>query len=310
MTTNSRLAGFPLGAGLLVLGSPASPFALADDAAGSLMVRVDGHKVSVAAKDVARQAIVDELAAAAGLRVVQHAALDGTLSITAERESLPDALDSILGSHSYQLFQATAADPATGGLPAVPGTLWIFSEGAASAPVATVFLETVLYLGSHTEKKEAIRELGRLGTTEAVQSLSVALGDDDTRIRAMALEALSDIGSDDALAAIASLATDSDPLARNEAVTALSSGDEDSALAYLDRAMSDPDPRVRMGVIDSYADIPDDRAIVALSRALDDADPEVRLHALEALEEADAGIAFHTLMRAHEFNRTAPDAPR
>ncbi len=45
--------------------------------------------------------------------------------------------------------------------------------------------------GEVGEKKEAILNLGRLGTPDAVQALSLALGDEDARVRKAALEALS-----------------------------------------------------------------------------------------------------------------------
>ncbi len=288
---NSRNNVFPLWAGLLIAGSLAPLFAGANERTDELLVRVDDGLVSVTARNVPIRAVLQEIATQCDLRFVQHVALDRVVTLIIDRQPLPDVLDQILSEESYQLFQAGVGGP-------IPGALWIFSEGPSSAPATTIFFEVVLFHGNLREKKEAIRELRRLGTPDAVQTLSLALTDEDSRVRDAAFEALSKVGGEEALAAIASASLDSDPWVRSEAANALSSANTESAVAYLQLAFQDPDPRVRMSVIEALSDIPSEQAIAALSLALQDEDAFVRMHAVEAMEEIGGEIEFQALMRA------------
>lgn len=293
-TTSNRTTVSPLWAGLLILGGLVhSSFA----GAGEISVRVDGDSISVAAQNAPLQVLVDELAVKTGLRLIQHVNLDDSVSMAIERQPLNDVLEKLLEHHSYQVFRPQGSDAANRAIEPAPGTLWIFSEGESNAPATTVFFEAVLYFGTLAEKKEAIRELKRLASDDAVQSLSIALHDAESHVRDAALEALSSIGSDEALAAIASTTLDEDSWTRNEAVNALSSGSAETAMQYLQLAMDDPDPRVRASVIDAFADIPSEQAATVIGRALTDPDRGVRERALDALEEVQATIAFDALMQ-------------
>ena len=295
--TSSRAIASPLRAGLLLFGSLALSFAAQADNAGALSLRIVDGTGTVDARDVPLQQIVDNVVAEANLRLIQHGALDGIVTVSLNELALPDLFDALLEDHSYQLFQPVANGDAAPQQNAVPGTLWVFSHGETGDPTATVFLEAVLFFGTVAEKKEALRELRRLRSDTAVESISYALQDPDERIRDAALDALAAIGSDAALAAIASTSVSGDAATRSEAVNALSSGNAASAMQYLEIVMADPDPRVRMAVVDAYADIPDEYAARAISRALEDPDEEVRLYALDALDEVEATTAFRALMQ-------------
>ena len=290
----------PLWAGLLILGGLAPPSAGLAEADNHLELRIARGLVSLSADNVSLQQIVDEVALLADLRLIQHRSLEQVVNVTIEERPLDAFLNELLEDLSFQLFYAPADLDNAGSLGPVPGTLWIFSSGQAPPPTATVFLEAVLHFGSNAEKKAAIRELRRLGSSIAVATLSLALQDADAGVRDAALVALAAIGSDDALAAIASTSMSDDARTRGEAINALSSGNAESALRYLDRALADPDPRVRMAVIDAYADIPDEYAAMAISRALGDSDAEVREYALDALDEAQATTVFKALMDLRE----------
>ena len=245
--------------------------------------------VSIVANDAAVADVIQEIVAKGNLRVVQHANLSGTISLEIAHATLPVALDRILQDVSYQLFQSAPGHP-------VPGTLWIFSDGATVAATTNLFFEAVILHGSVAEKKEAIRELRRLGTPDAVGILSLAVSDNDSRVNGPALEALAAIGSDAALAAIASATADADPWLRGQAVNALSSGDSESALAYLEMAFTDSDPNVRLAVIEAFADNPNNQSAAILSLALSDEDPTVRMFAVEALEDIGGRIEYEALM--------------
>ena len=302
MTESVHQKLFPLWAGLLLISGLAPPFAGAGEFTDALSVQFSDGRVSVSASDVPVRDVIEAIADQAGLRLVEHIELDQQVTLDIERQPLPDVLAVILENDSYTLYQAMPN--ADNDADVIPGTLWVFSEGTSMAPAATVFYEAVLYRGTFQEKKEAIRELRRLGLPAAVQALSLALGDDDARVRDAALNALSRIGSDEALAAIASVSMDSDPRARGEAAAALGSGDRETSAQYLAIALDDPDPRVRMAVIESLADVPfgtvpDQLTVATLTRALQDEDPEVRMSAVDAMEEIGGEVAYQTLMQSH-----------
>jgi len=296
--TSSFAALVPLWAGLLILGSPALSLAAADDNTGKLQVQVEGGLVSLIAHEVPLDIIVQEIAVKADLRLVQHVVLDRVVSLTIERQTLPDVLDEILEDDSYQLYQGVSGEDDSDADEAVPGGLWIFSEGSALAPEATMFFEAVIYQGTVGEKREAIRELRRLGTPSAIQTLSLALSDDDTRVSNAAMEALSRIGGDEALAAIASASMDEDSRVRGKAAYAMAMAGGYSSTEYLKMALQDEDPRVRVSVIDSLGDIGDDYSIRVIQRALQDPDIEVRERALEVLDELESDAAFQALFPA------------
>ena len=319
MTRNSRKNFFPLWAGLLILGGLALPYATASERVGELSVHTTNGLVSVKARAIELQDVLEAVATQSDLRLVQHVTLDRVVSFNVKAQPLAGVLDELLKNNSYQLFQPVAGEDLGETGYRVPGTLWIFSDGLSLVPAATIFFEAVLNHGSFAEKKEAIRELGRLATPDAVRTLSLALADDDERVRDAALGALSHIGSNDALAVIASAANAPDPWTRSEAITALATGVTESAVQYLTLAMSDSDPRVRMSVVDALAEIPTEQAVEVLSQALQDDDPDVRMHAADALEEVGDEIAFRTFMRARAddepdlpdgFFNPAPSVPR
>ena len=301
MTTIRRSHLLPIWAGLLLASSPALARSTMDYVDGHVSIVVDLDRVTVHAENARLSDVVEQLAAEFDLRLVLHADLGHSVSVRVTEKILPDAIADILANHSYQLFVGAPGEGDAGD--EVPGTLWVFSEGSSLAPASTVFLEAVLFHGSFREKKEAIRELGRLATPAAVQALSLALSDGNAEIRGSAFEALETMGSDDAIAAISSAALDADPWVRAEAVTALASGDSDSAAQYLSLSLDDPDPRVRMAVIEALADVPfgsvpSEQAVAALNRALSDEDPDVRMQALDSIEELGGEVAYEALMRA------------
>ncbi|MDA1063059.1 MAG: HEAT repeat domain-containing protein [Proteobacteria bacterium] len=274
-----------------MLGSLVPFLVFADEQGEALRVEFEASPVSVHASEVPVLDLLQAIAAESRLRIVQHTPLTGLTSLQVERVSLTSVLDKVLGGASYQLYQGVPDSP-------IPATLWIFSAGSKAASAADIFFEAVILYGSLAEKREAIRELARLSTPEAVEALSLATGDEDARVRGAAMAALSRIGTDAALAAVASAAADADPWVRGQAVGALAAGDSESALQYLNLAFTDLDPNVRLAVIEAFADNPGDQSIAILSMALRDDNPMVRMHAVDALEEIGGELAFATLMRA------------
>ncbi len=294
MTTTNRHSRFTLCAGLLILSSLAS-LVMADEYTSDLQVTIDKGLVSVTARNVLLQNVVREIAAQHDLRLVQHVVLDRVVSITVQRQPLPELLDEILEDESYQLYRAVEKDDALDADDSIPGALWIFSEGSMLAAEATFYFEVVVQEGSVGEKKEAILNLRRLGTPDAIQALSLALGDDDPRVRRVAMEALSQIGGDEALAAIASASVHDDARVRADATHALAMAGGYSSIEYLNLALHDENPMVRSAAIDSLGDIGDARSIGVIQQALRDKDPTVRERALEVIDEINDDAAFRAL---------------
>ena len=283
MMTSKRISRFTLWAGLLMISSLAPLAVTADERSSGLTVIVEEDLVSLTAHNVPLQDVVRELAVQHNLRLVQHVALDRFVSFEIDRQPLPDLLEEILEAESYQLHRVVEDDDASDTDDPIPGSLWIFSEGSALASAATFYFEVVVQEGNVGEKKEAILNLRRLGTPEAVQALSVSLGDEDPRVRRAALEALAQIGGDEALAAIASASVHDDPRVRGEGAYALAMAGGYSSIEYLNLALRDENPLVRAAAIDSLGDIGDERSIGVIQQALQDPDPTVREHALEVI---------------------------
>lgn len=157
------------------------------------------------------------------------------------------------------------------------------------------FLETVVLQGAVGDRKAAVRELGNLGTPDAVAVLSIALADEDERVRNAAMESLSDIGSDDAMSAIASTIRSEDAAVRAKAAEALAGTDGYSAVDYLDIVLQDDDPRVRAAAVEALGDIGDSRSVNMIGTALRDPDPDVRERAAEVLVYLDEEALFRAL---------------
>jgi len=281
-------------AGLLLVGSPA----LADS--NSLNVTVESDRVSLAARNVSAQEVLDELARLFDIKVVQHAPLDRLVTIQFERQALSFAVREILDKESYQFFQSRGdAKAATDDTPG-SRILWIFSEGTEVASLATVFYESILLRGDVREKKDAIKALRKIGTGEAVAALSMALTDEDEDIQIATIRALARVGGEDALAAIASIAQDDDPWIRSEAADALAQVGGASSSQYLDLAMQDEDPAVREAIVEAIVDDHGVNAIQALTNALSDPDPNVRMMAVDVLEEIGGHAAYAALALVSE----------
>jgi len=259
--------------------------------AGLLLAGSRDAMLSVRASDAPLGDVIEPIAEAAGLRIVATGLPERRIDIDIPARPLAVILETLLSGESYQLFV-----PAADGVSSqVPVTLWLFDEGSE----ATAYYETVLLHGRVGEKKKAIRSLRHLATAAAVESLALALGDDDHRVRNAALEALAAIGGDDALAAIASTMETGQPAFGAEAADALAMAGGPSAIAYLALALGDDDPVVRYAAVDALGDFDGPRARGLLERALADPDTEVSLHAEAVLESIDETSAFRARFPAN-----------
>ncbi len=263
-------------AGLLIFGNPAAAqepssasWATISQAASYLQVSVDDDHIDVTAKNVATQDILYEIARLSDLKIVQYVPLEHSISLQFERLPLRSALEQILAANSYQLYQSqrTYSDELEGN--SRSNTLWIFSEGASDASTAATILESQLRTGDTHARIEAIKSLKKLGSPEAIETLSLALTDEDSWIRAEAVNAFAEIGG---------YASD----------------------AYLAQAFKDEDAAVRATVVEALTDDPGEHAVPALILALQDTDPDVRMLAIDALEEIGGHDAYTSLVLARE----------
>lgn len=162
-------------------------------------------------------------------------------------------------------------------------------------PAKALYLETVISQGTVGDKKAAIRELGRIPDHDAIAILSLAMTDEDPRVRRAAASALASIGSDDAHAALASGLQDHDPARRAQAADYLAMAGGYSAVDYLEVALRDDDARVRTASIEALGDIGDNRSVNIIGAALRDPDPEVRQRAAEMLDQLGDEALFHAV---------------
>lgn len=287
--TRTRLKSLSrLGMGLLIVGNPVLSWS--DDSVGGLQLQLADGLLSVTADQVPLDVVIREIAVNADLRLIQHATLQRPVSISIDQQPLAEVLGWLLADDSYQLFRSVDDNRAS-----IPGTLWIFADGAVPPAEAMLFFEGVILRGTVGEKKEAIRELRRVGTTSAVQTLSVALGDEDARVRKASLAALAEIGGDEALAAIASASALDDPTVRARATQALAAAGGTSAAEYLSLALHDEDARVRAAAVASLGDLEDSNYLPMIRQVLDDPDPRVRERAVDILEDLEDDASFRAL---------------
>ena len=165
-------------------------------------------------------------------------------------------------------------------------------------PAKALYLETVILEGEVGDKKAAMRELSQLDDNEAVAILSLALADEDPRIRRAAAAALERIGTDEALAALASGMGDVDAARRASAAESLARAGGYSAVDYLELALRDDDARVRASAVEALGDIGDSRSVNIIGAALRDPDPEVRQRAADMLDELNDEALFHAVFPA------------
>lgn len=280
----------PRWAGLLLCGSLA--LSLAGAQAADVSVGPNGL-VSVAADDEPLQAVIEALAEATGLRLVQEVAFERRVTARLEARPLSEVLENLLNhGDSFQLFIAAADDGGT-----VPATLWVFEEGEGDQLV-TAFAETALLRGGVADRKAAVRTLADIGTADAVAALAVGFADEDVRVRRAVAEALAGIGSDDALAVLASGMAADDAVTRVEAALSIGEAGGASAGPYLDLALANDDARIRSAAVTALGDMPDADSRHRLRGALSDPDPDVRERALYLIEDLDDEAMFRTLFPA------------
>ena len=259
--------------------------------AADIGIEVRGSSISVSAEDVLVVELLDALATAVGFRLIVTEPDTRRTSIDVDELSLSEVVSKVMGEHSYQLVEPKMVDGEQATTAAA--MLWVFGEG--NGDYLSAYLEAILVRGTVAERKDAIRSLSELGTPAAINAISLALSDDDDRVRRTAMQALSDVGGDDAAAVLSSAMVAEEPLTRARAIESLGLMESSASRTYLDMALRDDDPRVRAAALESLADIGNTDARRRLRNALTDQDPGIRERALDILEELDDEAMFHTV---------------
>jgi len=142
---------------------------------------------------------------------------------------------------------------------------------------------------------------------EVDDGLLALLGDDDPRIRALAVQALGRIGDPSAADRITELFEDEDPRVRERAVFALGLLGVGGAVVEPPLALlSDPDPSVRGAVAEALGMIGDEKTADRLLTLLTDPEPEVVARACYSVPRfSQPGFAVDRLIEAGSSDQPA-----
>lgn len=243
LSVSSALLSTPAGARETSMVKEARPQSVAGV---HLVWFADGY-VTVRVRDLPLGELLDEIARKSGLTVVQHVALDWTVTLEFHRLSLEQALRRILRHRSFVLEYALAR----------PRTLWILpqgkeryaaqdkivertdtvSSGKGIAQIST--LQATLNSGNAEQREEAALELGEIRHAQAVTSLTLALADKDKDVREAAVVSLAEIGGAEAVQAMGIALHDQNPKVREEAIDALGEIGGEVAVGLLEQALAD-----------------------------------------------------------------------
>jgi hypothetical protein len=281
------LLGSTVGAGDARDGSQPTAHA----STGHLHVEIVDEIVTVKALDGAVKDLLEEIARQCDLVIDLHGPLDERVTIEIERLPLPQALDRILRGRNFVLrYFDPSSDPATAAN-AYPNKLWIFSKGPGNhnAPPEN---------GDAAFTREGVEGARAQEANASLVRLSLALADDEAKVRLEAVSELASIGSDQAAAALAAALSDSDPSVREEAVCGLGEIGDETDLEILEQALMDPDLRVREAAVEAVTDIGGDDSARTLAFALTDVAPSLREDAVYALREIGSETAIGILQQA------------
>lgn len=228
--------------------------------------------LSVKARDVRLQDLLNEVARHSGIELRLYAPLDERVTRSFNELGLPQAIDRLLRGKSYTLQQAGD------GSASMSSTLWVFGQGSrvgselalelprvATSPedafgnrlevVAalaetgdepdTAALASAIVDRSISVRYEAVHVLGEIGGATSTGLLEQALQDADTNIRTASIDALAEIGGEDSARALALALNDADPAVRENAVYALGDIGGATATELIEQAARDPDALVR-----------------------------------------------------------------
>lgn len=148
------------------------------------------------------------------------------------------------------------------------------------------------------ERLGALEQLDHMGTSQALDLLIEASGDERWHIRRTAIDALLDYPErTEVIETLIRLFGESNDTGRcNAAIEVLTKLGANS-VPHLLRALTDPNARVRKFITDILGQIADARAEEALIKGLEDSDENVRMAAAEALGEYSSHDSHEALIK-------------
>ena len=220
--------------------------------AGDLTLDISDGLVTLNARDVGLQDVIDKIAVHSAMLIVLQDPLDTRVTLAFEGLELHKALKRIMRGRSYLLVQT----------PASRSTLRIFSDGEwkesdRDGAADLRILQDQLSSNDHRAKKTAIKDLGKLAAETAIPSLAFALTDESKEIRFKAVQALALFDTDDVAIALATAANDEHAGIRAEAAYWLGTLGGETAIRVLEHTLHDPDSDVREAA---------ENALLAISR--------------------------------------------
>jgi HEAT repeat protein len=259
---------------------------------GYLHVQIADNIVTVEARDVTVEALLREIARQSGLAVLLHDPLDERVTLELQGLPLSEAIRRILRDQSFALRYVGSPQSAENPNGEQPDMLWVFSKRPRDDHASLITRNARRAQGPDDS-------LGTPDADEGVVPLSLALADDDVKVRLKAVSALIDIGGEQAAAALAAVTlSDKDASVREEAVYGLGEIGGETGMQVLEQALMDPDGRVREAAVEAFTDIGGSESARALAVALNNQDASLRAEAVDALGEIGGETAIRVLRQA------------
>ncbi len=149
-------------------------------------------------------------------------------------------------------------------------------------------LQEMIASGDSSMRDRALRMLGDLGGTEAIDALLAAYRSEDLRTRARAAVALNRLGQagpvQEMIPAVAQMLNNQDGAIREDGVKLLGRLGTINVLPYLEQALRDSNSKVREEAVDALKDTGLEEAIPILTPLLNDPDQAIARDAQRAIE--------------------------
>lgn len=254
-------------------------------AVAELHVVFDEGRLSVNARDVALQDILEEIAIQCGLVLSTRGSLSERMTRSFAELELTAAMDTLLNGMSYALQYA----PDT---PSMPSRLWVMSRSDLVEESDLNDTDTVSgglrqgpFEAAASQRLEAVAAFAERETGAYVFEIEPALNDESKAVRYEAIFALGETGGDSGTAILHQLLSDPDGDVRAAAIDALTAAGGELSAATLATALHDPDPALRENAVYGLGEIGGRHAVELINQATSDPDVLVRQAVEDVLSE-------------------------
>ena len=275
-----------------------------------LHIDINDDVVTVKARDVTIRDLLTEIAHRTDLALVLYHPLDERVTMEVDGLSLPEVLVRILNHKNFALQYARSLSRTRDSGRQRVNRLWVLpgrpgeyrqrghvAKQFSSENTSAVEVPPAEPLNTDARlRRPAVNDLQELDRDEA--NLSLALADEDAKVRVKAVYALAEVGGDQAVAALVGALGDENARVRAEAARALGEIGSDRAIEILEQPFHDADKRVRQAAIEAFTDIGGTQSAHALAVALQDPDTSLRKGAVVALGQIGGLAATQILQQA------------